>query len=359
MRTKTRAELEKLTKQSKFEERRAPLRESIKRKAVVVEEIRSLLKQYRTMAVLSVESAPTKESRKVYNKLRSLGCVVKLYKNSLVLRALKEINAKNLDSLAKHLTGPNVYLFTNLNPFELARIIEESVEYRYAKPGDTVVSDVELGPGPTDIKPGPSMSLFGKLKIPIQVREGQIWIAKDVKVLKAGDTVSAELASLLRKLGVAVIPVKARLKAIYEGGLVYTPDTTKIDYESIRKSFIEAVSYSKVLAVELALPLPEVVPELLVRAFRASVEVAFRAGYLTADTAPVVISRAVGVALALASALAGRVDLGLGIATATPTTPSVGEERVSEKRESEEKDREEREEVSEEEIAEGISALFG
>jgi len=358
MRAKTRAELEKLTKQSRFEERRAPLRESVKRKAVVVEEIKSLLKQYRTMAIVSVEGIPTKESRRVYDKLHSLGCVVKLYKNSLVLRALREVDAENLDSLAKYLTGPNVYLFTNLNPFELAKVIEESVEYRYAKPGDTVAFDVELGPGPTDIKPGPSMSLFGKLKIPIQVREGQIWIAKDVKVLKAGDTVSAELASLLKKLGVAVIPVKARLKAVYEGGLVYTPEVLKIDYESIRKSFIEAMSYSKVLAVELALPLPEVVPELLIRAFRVSVEVALRAGYLTADTAPAVISRAVGVALALASALAGKVDLGLGIAVATPATLSVSEERVSKKQEREEEGKE-KEEVTEEEIAEGISALFG
>jgi large subunit ribosomal protein L10 len=358
MRAKTRAELEKLTKQSKFEKRGASLRESVKRKAVVVEEIKSLLKQYRTMAIVSVDGIPTKESRRVYDKLHSLGCVVKLYKNSLVLRALREVDAENLGSLAKYLTGPNVYLFTNLNPFELAKVIEESVEYRYAKPGDTVAFDVELGPGPTDIKPGPSMSLFGKLKIPIQVREGQIWIAKDVKVLKAGDTVSAELASLLRKLGVTVIPVKAKLKAVYEGGLVYTPEVLKIDYESIRKSFIEAVSYSKVLVVELALPLPEVVPELLVRAFRASVEVALRAGYLTADTAPAVISRAVGVALALASALAGKVDLGLGIAVATPATPSVSEERVSKKQEREEGGKE-KEEVTEEEIAEGISSLFG
>jgi len=357
MKAKTRAQLERLIKLSKLEERRAPLRESIKKKAIIVEEIKGLLKQYRTLAVISVEGVPAKESRRIYGRLRSLGCVVKLYKNSLVLRALKELNVKNLDSLAKYLTGPNAYLFANLNPFELAKVLDETVEYRYAKPGDIAAFDVELGPGPTDIKPGPSMSLFGKLRIPIQVREGQIWVAKDVKVLKAGDTISAELASLLMKLGVAVIPVKAKLKAVYEGGLVYTPEMLKIDYDSIRKSFTEALSYSKALAVELALPIPEIVPELLVRAFRASVEVAFRAGYLTPETAPAVISRAVGIALALASALASRVDLGIAVATLPART--TGGERVSEKEEKEERGEEKKEEVSEETIAEGIASLFG
>ena len=357
MRAKTRAQLEKLIKLSKFEEREVPLRESIKRKAAIVEEIKGLLKQYRTVAVVSAEATPTKEFRRIYDRLRSLGCVVKHYKNSLVLRALKELNVKNLDSLAPYLTGPNVYVFTNLNPFELAKVLEETVEYRYAKPGDTAVFDVELGPGPTDIKPGPSMSLFGKLRIPIQVREGQIWIAKDAKVLKAGDKVSGELASLLIKLGIAIIPVRAKLKVVYEGGTVFTPDSLKIDYEAIRRSFVEAVTYSKVLAIELALPVPEVVPELLVRAFRASAELAFRTGYLTPEIAPVVVSRAVGVALALATALAGKVDLGIAIATpAAPTaaaTPAPAPEKKEERKE------EEKKEVSEEEIAEGISALFG
>jgi large subunit ribosomal protein L10 len=357
MRAKTRAQLERLIKLGELEERKTPLRESVKRKAVIVEEIKGLLKQYRTVAVIGAGGTPTKESRRIYDRLRSLGCIVRHYKNSLVLRALKELNARNLDSLAAYLTGPNVYLFTNLNPFELAKVIEETVEYRYAKPGDTAVFDVELGPGPTDIKPGPSMSLFGKLKIPIQVREGQIWIAKDAKVLKAGDKISEELASLLIKLGVAVIPVRAKLKVIYEEGIIYTPESLKIDYEAVRKSFVEAVTYSKVLAVELALPIPEVVPELLVRAFRASAELAFRTGYLTPETAPVVISKAIGAALALATALTGKVDL--GIAVATPATPTAATAQTPAPEKKEERREEEKKEVTEEEIAEGISALFG
>lgn len=353
MKAKTRAQLERLITELSVSRPTTKVRKSISLKSQVIEEIKNLLSQYKVLAIASIEGMPTSESRRIFHKLAEYNILVKLYKNNLMLRALRELDVKNFDELAKHCTGSNIYMFTNLNPFELARLLETVVEYRFAKPNEVVDFDVELAPGPTDIKPGPSLSLFGKLKIPTQVREGVIWIAKDAKVLKRGDKVTSELGSLLRKLGIRVVPVKVRLKAVYEDGYVYLPEHLKLDYEKFRNDLMIAIGVSKILALELALPIPELVPELITRARRIALELATSIGYITSETVSAVVSRALAIAHALAQVLSGKIDLGITTPTAPTTTPK------EEKKEKPEEEEKEKEEVSEEEIAEGIASLFG
>ncbi|MCS7099919.1 MAG: 50S ribosomal protein L10 [Sulfolobales archaeon] len=349
MKSRTRAQFERLVLKVAKAERKERIRESIAVKSRVVDQIKELLKQYRVLAIMAVDRAPAAESRRIYGRLSEYG-VVKLYKNSLVLRALRDLGAKNVDRVSEYLTGSNIFMFTNMNPFKLAKVVEEFVEYRYAKPGDTLDFDVELSPGPTGVKPGPSMSLFGKLKIPTQVREGVIWIAKETKVLKRGDAISPELSSLMRRLGVRVVPVRIQLKAVYEDGHIYLPKDLKIDFEAVKKDLVSAISMSRLLAVELAIPVPEVVPDLLTKAYRASVELAAAIGYVTPEIAQNLLMKALAQAIAVAQAISGRVDLGVG----------VGVEKREERREEEKKEvEEEREKEAEEELAEGIASLFG
>ncbi len=352
MKAKTRAQLERLVAELSEFRPTTKVRKSISLKSQIVEEIKNLLSQYKVLAIASIEGVSSFESKRIYRKLAEYGVLVKLYKNNLMLRALRELGAENLDELARYCSGSNVFLFTNMNPFELAKLLETVVEYRFAKPNEVVDFDLELAPGPTDIKPGPSMSLFGKLKIPTQVREGVIWIAKDTKVLKRGDKVTPELGSLLRKLGIRVVPVKVRLKAVYEGGYLYLPEHLKIDYEKFKSDLMAAIGISKTLALELAFPVPELMPELVARAQRIAVELATSVGYITPETVNAAISKALTSAYALAQAISGKVDLGISVPTAPTTTPR--EEKKEEPEEEEEK-----KEVSEEEVAEGIASLFG
>lgn len=354
MKAKTYAQLNKLVAEISKTEKKREVRESIRIKSKIVEEIKHLLKQYRTLAVVSMERLPSAESRRIYSRLSEYG-IVKFYKNSLVLRALRDLGAKNFEGMSKYLTGSNIFIFTNMNPFELSKLLDEVVEYRFAEPGDKVDFDLELAPGPTDIKPGPSMSLFGKLKIPTQVREGVIWIAKDTKILRKGDQISSELSSLLRRLGIAVIPVRLQLKAVYGDGYIFSKEGLRIDYEVVRKDVLAAVTMSRVLAIELALPLPGVLPELIMRAYRVSIELAAAAGYVTAETLQELFTRAVKQALSVAQVLSGKVDLGIQVTTAVRETAEVPEEEKKE----EEEDRRREKEFSEEEVSEAISSLFG
>jgi len=351
----TRSRLVKLLKEleKRKSESKVKVRPALIKKQRTVEEIKELFKKYKVVAIFDLERIPTPEYKRIKRKLEEYG-FIRVYKNSVFLRAMKELNLSGVDDLSKYLIGTNAFMFTNMNPFELSLLIDKLTELRYAKPGDVATDDIYIPQGSTGIPPGPMLSVFGKLRVPTQVREGVIWVAKETRVAKAGDKISPELASLLRKLDIKVIEVKLKIKAAWDNGLVIPTEKLKVDVESYRNDIINALMTAKHLAVEAALPIPDVLPEIMGKAVRIAHTIIGESGFITKETVDLVIRSALSKALTLASVIAPKApELGLSVAQPVPT------EVKEEKKEEEKKEEEEKEEVSEEEIAEGLASLFG
>ncbi|MEO3992944.1 MAG: 50S ribosomal protein L10 [Desulfurococcaceae archaeon TW002] len=338
---------------------RVATRKSIIEKGAVVNEIKKLLTTYKTLGVVSLEGVSARELAEIKKSLSSYG-VVKVLKNTIVTRALRELGLPSLEEFLNYLTGPNLFIFTNLNAFMLANLVDRIVVLRYVKPGEKAPADIYVPEGPTGIPPGPMMSVFGKLKIRTMVREGIIWIAKESKVASAGDVISPELASLLRKLEIKAYPVKLSIKAVLDKGVVIPADKLKLDIESFKKELLAALQTSRILAVETALPLPEVMPEIIIRAYTKAINLACEIAYVTPENTHLILGRAINKAQALAIALMQKhPELNIPV-TAQPVTTTQPPQEVKKPTEKEEETEEEKEkEVSEEEIAEGISSLFG
>jgi len=336
------------------------VRRSIVEKEKVVDEVKKLLTTYRVLGVVSLEGVSARELAEIKKSLSEHG-VVRVLKNTIVTRALRELGVPSLDEFLKYLTGPNLFIFTNLNAFALASLVDKVVVLRYVKPGEKAPADIYVPEGPTGIPPGPMMSVFGKLKIRTMVREGVIWIAKESKVASAGDVVSPELASLLRKLEIKAFPVKLSVKAVLDGGIVIPAEKLRLDIDSFRKDLLAAVQASRTLAVEAVLPLPEVINEVIARAYVRAVNLACEAGYLTPESSRLVLMRAFARAQSLAIALMmKKPELNLPIVSQpAATTQLVQQPKQPEESGKPSEEAEEEKEVSEEEIAEGISSLFG
>lgn len=338
---------------------RVVTRKSIVEKEAIVNEIKKLLTTYKVLGVVSLEGVSARELAEIKKSLSSYG-VVKVLKNTIVTRALRELGLPSLEEFLNYLTGPNLFVFTNLNAFMLANLVDRIVVLRYVKPGERAPADIYVPEGPTGIPPGPMMSVFGKLKIRTMVREGIIWVAKESKVASAGDVVSPELASLLRKLEIKAYPVKLSIKAVLDEGVVIPADKLKLDIESFKKELLTAVQTSRTLAVETALPLPEVIPEIIIRAYTKAVNLACEIGYVTPENINLVLGRAISKAQTLAIVLMQKnPELNIPVTTqlVTTTQPPQEAEKPAEKEEKTEEEEEKK--VSEEEIAEGISSLFG
>lgn len=360
MKGSTRSKLVKLVAALQSEKTlKKGVRRSLTEKEAVVTEIKRLASSYKAIGLINLDGIPSKELSEIKKTLSKYG-VIRVFNNTLVVRALKELKLPGAEDLINYLTGSNMLVFTNLNAFTLANLIDKVVILRYVKPGEKAPSDIYVPEGPTGIPPGPMMSVFGKLKLRTMVKEGVIWIAKESKVAAAGDVVSPELASLLRKLEIKAYPVKLSLKAVWDEGVVISKDKLKLDTESFRNELLSAVYVGRALALEAALPLPEIMPEIISRAYLRAARLASEAGYVTPETASLVLRNAVSRAQTLANILMQKspeLNLPTAPQAVTPETAPTPQKPPEEKKESEE-EREEKE-VSEEEIAEGISSLFG
>ncbi|MEM4823520.1 MAG: 50S ribosomal protein L10 [Zestosphaera sp.] len=360
MKGSTRNKLLKLIQDVRVAEktRRVVIRKSIVEKEVVVNEIKKLLSTYKTLGVVSLEGVSARELAEIKKSLSKYG-VVKVLKNTIVIRALRELSLPSLEEFLNFLTGPNLFIFTNLNAFMLANLVDKVVVLRYVKPGEKAPANIYVPEGPTGIPPGPMMSVFGKLKIRTMVREGIIWIAKESKVASAGDVVSPELASLLRKLDIKAYPVKLSIKAVLDEGIVIPAEKLKLDIESFKKELLAAVQTSRIVAVETALPLPEVMPEIIVKAYMRAVNLACEIGYVTPETTHLVLRSAVSKAQTLAATLMQKYpELNIPVVT-QPAVATQPPQEVKKPEKEERAEEEEEKKISEEEIAEGISSLFG
>jgi len=224
-------------------------------------------------------------------------------KNRLVVKALADAGVKNADQLERHLTGQTLLMFTDMNPFELNLLLEKSKVRMPAKAGDVATSDIVVPSGNTGMQPGPVLSSFKQLKIPTRIESGSIFVSQDTVVAKAGETISADLASLLSKLGLKPIMRGLSLDVVYWRGRLVPGDQLRIDplayADQLRAADGEAVGP----ALGRAYPTPEALPMLLVRASREARALARGTGFVTGETAADVVAAAEAEASSLAAAL--------------------------------------------------------
>ncbi len=316
-----------------------------------VEELAELIRKHKVIALADLTKIPTKQLQIIRKNLRDK-VVFRVTKNTLFKLAAEKANLKNFDEIRKYLEGSNLFLFTNINPFELVLLLEKYKAKAPAKPGDIAPTEIVIPAGSTGIPPGPMLSVFGRLKIPTRVQQGSIWISKDTVVAKPGDKISPELASILQKLGIEPIEVKIQLKVAYDDGLIIPKEKLIIDIEEYKNNIIEAHQNALKIGVEIAYPEPTILELTLTKAHLNALMLAVEASIITPETIELIIARAEAQARALASMLAQKVPE-LGLEVEVPAQPAAEEEKK------EEKEEEEKKETSEEEIAEGLAALFG
>ncbi len=318
-----------------------------------VEELAELIKKYPVIGIADLTGLPSAQLQEIRKRLRGRA-LFRVAKNTLMKRAFEKAGIKVTKEIEELLQGPNMFIFTDMNPFELYLTLEKYKAKAPAKPGDVATSEIVIPAGNTGLTPGPILSTFGKLKIPTKIQDGTIWITKDVTVAKPGDVISEELAGLLQKLGIEPIEIKVKLKAAYDRGLIIKEDQLRIDVDEYKNMIMEAHRNALAVGIEAAFPVPEVLELAVAKAYINALAVAVEAGIVTPETAKYVIAKAVAAANALAALIAPKAPE-LGIEVAAQPAPAAKEEKAEEKEEEEEK----KEEMTEEELAAGLEALFG
>ena len=280
------------------------VRQSTLLKADKVKEIASFISQYKSIGIASLQKVRAAQLQQLKKKLEK-SAHLRVVKNTLIRRAVSEAKDKvGLENLEEYLTGPNIFLFTDLNPFKLALLLEKSRVNAKARAGDVAAFDVTVPAGNTGLPPGPIISQFTAVGLRTRIESGSVWVSKDTLVAKKGEVISAQLASILAKLGIKPVEVGLSLRVVYDEGLILSEEELHLDLDEIRGSVEEAHRYAFNLSLKAAYPLPENIMFLLRMGQQEAYSLALNAVISTPDTVDDLLRKAHTEMLSLSARLA-------------------------------------------------------
>ncbi len=257
---------------------------AISEKGREVQQIQDFLQQYSVVGVADLQKVRAAQLQELRRKLED-SAYLRVTKNTLMKRALTDLeNKPNIKDFEKHLTGSNVFLFTNLNPFKLALILKKSRVLTTAKAGDTAAKDVVVPAGNTGLPPGPIISQLGAVGLPTKIESGSVWVSHDTQLAKKGELISERLASALSKLGIKCVEIGLSIKVAYDDGFIITEDDMGIDLDKTSEKFSQAHSEAFNLSVGAGYLLPENITILLQMSYQEARNLALNSGVFNIET---------------------------------------------------------------------------
>ena len=271
-------------------------------KRAIVDDTVKLLDDYKLIGAADLTKVGSGMLQDMRKQLRGR-VTIRGIKNTLMRIAMERASLEGTDDFLSEIKGQNIYIFSNGNPFELAMTLHRNKVRVFAKDGDTALETLVIPSGNTGLSPGPIISKFGGLGIRTRIEAGNIWVVQDTDVAKAGDTISADLADLLTRLGIRASEMGLEIKAVYEGGIVIPREDLILDMDVYAERLARAYSGAFQVALKAVYVTPSTIVPLLSMAAQNARNVALEAAYLTPETAPELIARANSQAVNLAKAV--------------------------------------------------------
>jgi large subunit ribosomal protein L10 len=268
-----------------------PSEQVLQEKIGEVEEIKELLKGYKSIGLASLQKVRAAQLQALKKKLAGT-VYMKVLKNTLTKLALEGMDNDDLKKLEEHLEGANLFLFTDLNPFKLALLLERGKVKTTAKSGDISAMDVVIPEGSTGQPPGPIISQLNAVGLPTRIESGSVWVSKDTLVVRKGEVISERLAAVLSKLGIKAVEAGLSMKVILDEGLIITGDLLKIDVEETRRSVEENNREAFALSLSIGYPTPENMIMLLQTAHQKTFALSLNAAVPTKETIADLIRKA-------------------------------------------------------------------
>jgi len=268
-----------------------PSEQVLEQKISEVEEIKELLKGYKYIGIANLKKVRAAQLQELKKSL-SGKVYMRVLKNTLTKFAIDSMEADNLKKLDDYLEGSNLFLFTDINPFKLALLLERGKVKTTAKSGDIAAMDVVIPEGSTGQPPGPIISQLNAVGLPTRIESGSVWVSKDTLVVRKGEPINERLAALLSKLGIKAVEAGLSMKVVLDEDLIITGSQLKVDVEETRKSIEQSNSEAFALALSIAYPTNENIDMLLQIAHKEAYALALNATVPTKETIENIIRKA-------------------------------------------------------------------
>jgi large subunit ribosomal protein L10 len=279
-----------------------PSQQVLEEKSGEVEAIKEILKEYKSIGVASLQKVRAAQLQELKKTLT--GKVhMRVLKNTLIKIALEEMGETDLKKLEQYLEGSNVFLFTDLNPFKLALLLERGKVKTTAKSGDIAAMDVVIPAGNTGQPPGPIISQLNSVGLPTRIESGSVWVSKDTLVVRKGEVINERLAAVLSKLGIKAVEAGLWMTAVYDEGIMIVGNQLKLDVDGTRKSLEQSYGEAFALSLSIAYPTVDNIKALLQTAHQKAFALSLSAAVPTKETIADLLRKAHSEMLSLNSAV--------------------------------------------------------
>jgi large subunit ribosomal protein L10 len=260
-----------------------PSQQVLEEKSSEVEAIIDILKEHKSIGIASLQKVRASQLQEIKKSMAGK-VYLRVLKNTLMKIAIEEMNRDDLKKLEQFLDGSNVYLFTDMNPFKLALMLDRGKVKTTAKSGDIAAMDVVVPAGNTAQPPGPIISQLNAVGLPTRIESGSVWVSKDTLVVRRGEEINERLAGVLSKLGIKAVELGISMRAVYDNGLVIVGDQLRIDVDATKKSVEQSNQEAYALAMSISYPSKDTIKPLLQMAHQKALALGVSAAIPTKDT---------------------------------------------------------------------------
>jgi large subunit ribosomal protein L10 len=268
-----------------------PSQQVLEAKATEVDAIKDILKEYKLIGIANLKKVRASQLQELKKSMAGK-VYLRVLKNTLIKIAIDEMNQEGLKKLEEYLEGSNVFLFTDLNPFKLALLLEHGKVKTTAKANDIAAMDVIIPASNTGQPPGPVISQLNAVGLPTRIESGSVWVSKDTLVVRKGEVINDRLAGVLSKLGIKAVELGISMRAVFDNGLIITGDQLKVDVAATRKSVESSNQEAFALALEIGYTTKDTIKPLLQRAHQKAVSLSVGAAIPTKETIADLIRKA-------------------------------------------------------------------
>ncbi len=269
-------------------------------KKQAVQETVELINQYQIIAAADLTKVSSTMLQDMRKQLRG-NHLFRVVKNTLMRISMEQAGKAGTQEFMESVSGPNVFLFTNGNPFKVAMELDANKVKVFAKSDDIAMDNIVLKAGNTGLSPGPLIGKFGVLSVRTRIESGNIWVVQDTTVRKKGEEIGDDLADLLSRMGIRASEMGLSIKAVWENGEVIPGESLILDLDEYRSKLEQAIGEAFKVAIEAAYATPETAPILLAKAAQEAIAVAVEAEWPTEKTIELLIAKASAEAKSLAS----------------------------------------------------------
>ncbi|MBS3091527.1 50S ribosomal protein L10 [Candidatus Pacearchaeota archaeon] len=245
--------VEKKTGEKKVEKREVP-----EYKLKIINDLVAKIKKSKTLLLASTKGLPSSQFHEIKKKFRGKA-EIKVVKKSAVLRAIELAAKPGLDPLKEQIVADVAIFFSDIDPFELSGMLTDNLSPTKAKGGDIAPEDINVESGPTDLLPGPAISELSGVGLRVAVESGKIAIKLPATLVKKGEIIKENVASVLGKLNITPMKVGFEPIAAYDANNEKIYVGIKID----KKQTLEQLRYDISKAFGFARNIKYIVKETL------------------------------------------------------------------------------------------------